>query len=165
MRRLLAVVSLSTVCALAVPFAVGQVMPPTQVPISLTINAPSSEVKAGSEFKLDVVMTNTSDEQVGLTTWPDDFRVDVLDSEGRVVGKAREPGESTTNPKARNVLRKSSSPGLTLSPHGVFRLQEDLSKEFDLSKPGKYTVQATRMYGKTAVKSNIVTITVVPRGW
>jgi hypothetical protein len=145
---------------LAPTIAATQVTP--SPPVSVTISAPSSDVKAGSELKLDVVVTNTSDEQVGLTTWPEDFRVDVLDSNGKVVGKAQEPGGSTTNRKALNFPAQGSSQGITLAPHGVFRLREDLSKEFDLSKPGKYTVQAIRMYGKTAVKSNTVTITVVP---
>jgi hypothetical protein len=107
-------------------------------------------------------MTNTSDEQVGLTTWPEDFRMDVFDSKGKVVGKPQEPGDSTTNQKTGNFPAQGSSQGLKLAPHRVHRWQEDLSKEFDLSKPGKYTVQATRMYGKVPVKSNVLTITVLP---
>jgi len=159
MKNQLRLVFLLIVCGLA---AGAQVAPPAQVPISLTISTPSSQVKAASELRLDIVLTNSSDEPVGLTTWPEDFRVDVLDSKGRVVGKAQEPGESRPNPKAANFPAQGSSQGLTLAPHMVLRLRDDLSKEFDLSKPGKYTVQATRMYGKVPVKSNVITITVVP---
>lgn len=137
-----------------------------QVPISVTINAPSSEAKAGSELKLGIALTNTSDKQVDLTTWPEDSKVDVIDSQGRIVGKIQGHKESMASPKVPSALRAiqghGSSQGLRLAPQDVIRLQEDLSKDFDLSKPGKYTVQAARMYGKTAVKSNTITITVVP---
>lgn len=39
-----------------------------------------------------------------------------------------------------------------------------LSKEYDLNKPGKYTVQASRLEadGKTDVKSNVIALTVTP---
>lgn len=150
----------------AASFAGAQVSPSAQVPISLTISTPSSEVKAGSELKLGIALTNTTDEQIGLTTWAEDFRVDVLDSEGNFVGKAQEPNKSAANPGAGKVPRAiqghSSSQGITIAPRGAFRLEVNLTKEFDLSKPGKYTVQATRMYGKVPVRSNVVTITALP---
>jgi hypothetical protein len=41
---------------------------------------------------------------------------------------------------------------------------EDLSKEYDLSKPGRYTIQARRTdtYSECVVESNVLTITLVP---
>ncbi|HZW81621.1 MAG TPA: hypothetical protein VFF50_14195, partial [Candidatus Deferrimicrobiaceae bacterium] len=82
MENQLRLVFLLIVCGFAASLSIAQVAPPAQIPISVTINAPSSEVKAGSDLRLDVVMSNTSDDQVGLTTWPEDFRVDVFDSNG-----------------------------------------------------------------------------------
>jgi hypothetical protein len=63
----------SIVCGLAAPSTGSQVTPPAQIPLSVEISAPSREVKAGSEFKLDVVMTNTSDEPVSLSFYPRGF--------------------------------------------------------------------------------------------
>jgi hypothetical protein len=71
-----------------------------------------SRVKAGSELKLDVVMTNTSDEQVGLTMWPDDFRVDVRDSDGKPVGEAKQAGKIQPP-----IQGQGSSQGMELAPH------------------------------------------------
>lgn len=157
MKSQLRFVFFSIVCGLAAPFAGTQVTPPSQVPISVTISAPSLEVKAGSEFKVDVVMTNTSNGRVALTMWSDDFRVDVCDSDGKPVAEAKQAGK--VQPP---IQGHGSSQGMELAPHEVFRWEEVVDKRLDLNKPGKYTIQATRMYGKTAVKSNTITITVVP---
>jgi hypothetical protein len=90
--------------------------------------------------------------------WPDDVRVDVRDSEGKAVGKYKE----VKVPPGHLSLGHNSSEGFELAPHEVFRWEEIVDKKLDLSKPGKYTIQYTRMYGKTAVQSNTITITVVP---
>jgi hypothetical protein len=37
-----------------------------------------------------------------------------------------------------------------------------LGKEFDLSKPGRYTIHVERQDDDVVVRSNVVTITVVP---
>ena len=157
----------SVICGLVVPFAGAQVAPPAQVPISVTISAPSLEVKAGSEFKVEVVMTNTSDEPVHLSMHPEDFRVDIRDSDGRVVGKAKVTNEFKQKPRAAEdgppviELAHGSYEEPELGAHKVERWEEIVGKNLDLSKPGKYTIQVTRMYGKTPVKSNTITITVV----
>jgi len=52
--------------------------------------------------------------------------------------------------------------GDILEPGKSFRQTLALSKEYDLSKPGKYTVQASRFDGKTDVKSNTLTLAVMP---
>ena len=146
----------SIVCGLAAPWAGSQVTPPAQVPLSVTISAPSRQVKAGSEFKLDVVITNTSDEPVSLSFYPGDFRVDVRDSNGKAVGKVKQAEEKDAGGHTNMAQARQ------LAPHEVDRWQETLDRNLDWSKPGKYTIQVTRMYGKTAVKSNTITITVVP---
>jgi hypothetical protein len=50
-----------------------------------------------------------------------------------------------------------------IGPGKTSREDADLTEEFELSKPGKYTVQAERLdqYSKGPVKSNIITITLV----
>jgi len=150
-------IQVSVICGLVVAFADAQGTPPAQVPISVAISASSLEVKAGSELKLEVVMANTSDGRVGLTTWPEDFRVDVRDSDGKPVGEAKKAGKVQLP-----IQGHGSSQGRELAPHEVVRWEEIVGKKLDLSKPGEYTIQATRVFGKTAVKSNTITITVVP---
>jgi hypothetical protein len=147
-----------TVCGLAATFDGAQVAPPAQVPISVTISASSAELKAGSELKLAFAVTNTSDEPVLLSMTPDDFRVNVRDSEGKAVGKAKEANATS------EVLHLGqwSGDATELPPHTTDRWEEIVGKNLDLSKPGKYTITFTRMYGKTPVKSNTTTITVVP---
>jgi hypothetical protein len=144
-----------TGCGLAATFVGAQVAPHPQVPILVTISVPSPEVKAGSELKLDVVMTNTSNELVLLSMYPWDFRIDVRDSAGIAVGETKDANDS-----AARGLGSGSYQATALPPHKVVRWKETLDKKLDLSKPGKYTIQVTRMYGKTEVKSNTITITV-----
>jgi hypothetical protein len=146
----------SIVCGLGTAFADSQITP-AHVPISLTISAPSLEVKAGSEFKLDIVLTNTSAERVLLSMYPWDFTVDVRDSEGNVVGKAKKASDSS-----ERTLGWGSYQGRWLGPHEVVRWTEIVGKKLDLTKAGKYTVQATRTHGNATVKSNTITITVAP---
>ena len=155
MNSQLKFVLFSIVC-LAASCAGSQVAPPPQVPLSVTISAQSLQVKAGSEFKLDVVTTNTSDEPVYLSFYPWDFKVDVRDSNGKAVGKVKQAEEKDAGGHTNMAQARQ------LAPHEVDRWQETLDRNLDWSKPGKYTIQVTRMYGKTAVKSNTITITVVP---
>jgi len=84
--------------------------------------------------------------------------VDVRDSNGKAVGRVKHAEEGDAGKPYNIVLGQ----GRQLGPHEVDRWQETLDKNLDWSKPGKYTIQVTRMYGKMAVKSNTITITVVP---
>lgn len=154
MKSQLRFVFFPLLCGFAPTFASAQVVQPAQVPISLTISAPSLEVKAGSEFKLDIVLTNTSAERVLLYPW--DLTVDVRDSEGNVVGKAKKASDSS-----ERTLGTGSYQGIWLGPQQVVRWTEIVGKKLDLTKAGKYTVQATRTYGNATVKSNAITIIVV----
>ena len=52
--------------------------------------------------------------------------------------------------------------GVDTAPGQTRHSEELLSKDFDLSKPGKYTVQDTEWYGSSAASSNTLIITVVP---
>ena len=67
-----------------------------------------------------------------------------------------EPGPGGYAPSARKTVF-----GL-LGPDKAIVEKMALSKEYDLSKPGKYSIQALRSDGKTDVKSNTITVTVMP---
>jgi hypothetical protein len=54
-----------------------------------------------------------------------------------------------------------------LVPRGTLSYSMDISKQYDLSKPGRYTVQVTRSVSddppsNDVVESNEITVTVVP---
>jgi hypothetical protein len=83
--------------------------------------------------------------------------VDVRDSNGKGVGKVKEAEEGEAG-KAHTNMNQANE----LAPHEVMRRKETLDKKLDCGKSGKYTIQVTRMYGKRAVKSNTISITVVP---
>lgn len=163
MGRLLTFVSLSTICGLGATLAGAQVTQSAQAPISITLSTSASPVKVGSDLNQHVAMSNTSDARVEFGLTPETFVVDVRDGEGKAVDRVK---------KARPVVAKdhvTMEQGITvmaqvqlMEPRATRQFDELLNKEFDLSKPGTYTVQATEWYRKTAVKSNIVTITVVP---
>jgi len=61
-----------------------------------------------------------------------------------------------SRPFVGSVFRAAIRPGK------LFKVEADLSKEYDLSKPGKYTVQAERWDSDIhqMVESNTITITV-----
>jgi hypothetical protein len=132
---------------------------PPQPSFSLTLSMPETTIKAGSPVMLTISVTNTSDHLVVVMP----PRIDVYDSEGKPVpetergmerhGKVPHPGGHVTAlGGARMAPGKSGS--------GSYDLRED----FQLSKPGKYSVQAQRYDGRDAkaplVKSNIVAFTI-----
>jgi hypothetical protein len=150
--------------------ATPQDKPRLKPSFSLALNATRKEVKIGSPISLDLIMTNTSGQDLyfsvrrleakGLNYVPVTVRqmdVQLYDSEGLPVpltlygktvrGKCGECGGSGTLGGLR--------PGESLHE------EADLSKEFELTKPGKYTVHAERVddQNKVLVKSDKITLT------
>jgi hypothetical protein len=93
------------------------------------------------------------------------YTFDILDEQGRPVPEKE---------RLRN-LRESLKPGGRRWRHGLiseiepgvsWKEQLFLSEYYDMSRPGKYTIQLQRKLpeelGKGTVKSNIITITVLP---
>lgn len=141
----------------------------SQQPFTITIKAEKKQVKAGDHVYLDVVMTNTSDHEIACDFyWYDaldrNYIYDVVDEDGYPVPKIVRKTPSNTDPC---IL----SPGESRSSGGV------ISRAFDLSRPGKYTIQVSRpIWGddqkpgtagtvqnnEPEIKSNKITITVLP---
>jgi hypothetical protein len=134
-------------------------------PFTITISTPQATVKAGLDVKVEATMTNTSDQDVSYAVGVGPIiNVDVRDAEGKPVSETPE-GRKIHGTDRRDgpggvltVIRIPLKPGKTLAGESI------LSKEYDLSKPGKYTVQAHRFDGvsMTMVKSNTITLTVTP---
>jgi hypothetical protein len=156
---LIAIVGLLGILACAQSMQSSQ---PGQATFSLTISTPQNTVRVGSDVKLEITMTNTSDQDIfygadlGGKVQP--FAVDVRDTSGNLVPK---------RPRKDKEPRGGSFLLIPIHPAKSIKREWILNKDFDISKPGRYTVQAKREAGATNsgvlhVKSNRITITVVP---
>jgi hypothetical protein len=130
-------------------------------PFTLTLEAEENPIKAGSEVKVGITLRNSSNHaiDVGLGLAEMDYALGVRDSQNRI-------------PPETEFARKSKGRGY-FSNETVFTLQpgETLPKEmlviskfYDVSRPGKYTIQVSRAVPKElvggTVKSNAITITI-----
>jgi hypothetical protein len=130
-------------------------------PFALTLDAEENPVKVGSEVKVDIMLTNSSNRAMhmsyGLTE--SDYAFEVRDSQNRV-------------PPETEFARKSKGRGYFSNDH-LFYVQPGeslpkaplvVSKFYDLSRPGKYNIQVSRAVpkelGDGTIKSNVVTITI-----
>ncbi len=123
----------------------------------LALSAPSASLTAGADIKVDVTMKNTSDHDVFYMVDPSGklspFSFDVRDAQGGAVPKVpRKPGPGASGSYFR----------ATLHPGESIQRERTLGKEFDLSKPGRYTIHVERQDDDVVVRSNVITITVVP---
>jgi hypothetical protein len=147
---------------------------PAEPKFSLTIKTAQGTVKVGSDVVVEAEMKNISAEDIfysaltvrGPGPGPSGFTWEILNSEGKPVPfteyglKINRP-EPELGPGGYVPAAGKTVFGL-LGPNKAIVEKRALSKEYDLSKPGKYTVQASRFDGKTDVKSNTVTLTVTP---
>jgi hypothetical protein len=132
---------------------------------SIAINA-EDVVKADSNVPLDIILTNTSDKDMSsgeiLGGAELNYDIDVRGSKGELA-----PETSF----GRKLHHKD--PGFTLGgsvvayhlkPGRTHETRSFLNRVYDLSQPGKYTIQVQRRDpgSNTIVKSNATTITVVP---
>ena len=131
-------------------------------------------MKVGSDVEVEVKMKNISAEDIfysvltgrGQGPVPSGFTWEILKSEGKPVPfteyglKINHP-EPELGPGGYVPAAGKTVFGL-LGPGKAIVAKRALSKEYDLSKPGKYSIQALRFDGKTDVKSNVITLTVTP---
>jgi hypothetical protein len=149
---------------------------PAEPKFTLSIKASQSTVKVGSDVVVEAEMKNISAEDIfysvltgrGQGPVPSGFTWEILNSERKPV-PFTEYGLKINRPEPELGLGGSYVPaaGKTvfglLGPGKAFVEKRTLSKEYDLSTPGKYSIQALRLAdAKTDVKSNVITLTVTP---
>jgi len=143
----------------------------TKQPFSIKINAGHSHVKVGDPVYVGIEMRNTSDHEIDCTAMTGNngidgnFQYEFFDEYGAPAPKIA-PGK--TFPEAIPC---------TLKPENNYSTGGEISRIFDFSRPGKYTIQLSRpiwgndqipetgrtvQNGQTVVKSNKITITVLP---
>jgi hypothetical protein len=130
---------------------------------SIVISTVETNVKSGAKLPLDVTLTNISDQEyrigtsIGLRA-ERDFQIDVLDDQGHSA-----PRTAYGKKIDGQVGLYSGSIGShLLKPGGSLMYHADLSKIFELTKPGSYTVQAQKNDYRNAVvvTSNSIILTV-----
>ena len=139
--------------------------------ISVTISAMQTVVKADSEVKVGIILTNISNHEVSLAKdnaqnlGEAHNKIEVRDEKGNLAPEAKYVG--ILDGKAPNdviFMPLGSSAPHSLKPGETLKDAIIASKLFDLSKPGKYTIQVQRTdeATKTVVRSNTITLTVTP---
>jgi len=136
---------------------------------SIAINVPSNTVKSGSQITVNATLTNKAKDTIYLNVsaqWEAelDFRIDVHDVQANA---------APLTDYGRLVLKNEGEVpiveiyiGIAILHSGdTFRREIVISKLYDLTNPGKYTIQAQRVDDANGViaKSNIVNVTVTPQ--
>jgi len=139
---------------------------------SIKLSGPQREVKTKDPVAVRATFTNISDHDFRNGAVPcreckagrrSDIDLRVYDSDGNPVPAT--PHGRRINGREEDQLGEPVSVfSFAIKPGGVFREDADLTNEFAVLKPGKYTVQAERpdpYSDGLLVKSNIITIAVV----
>lgn len=193
MRKCLPYLLLATVADL--PLALAQ---SNEAPVSITISADTNVFKAGSEVRIRLVLKNTSSGEIpykrtlGTGVEPNgEFfsQIEVRGSKGQMAPETKYyrllQGKPDTSAKSPAVEKSGTVPATSVRPEplpmffgsftahmlkpGEFR-EEDIvvSKLYDLSQPGQYTISASRRLSnvstdpnsKIVAKSNTLTISI-----
>jgi hypothetical protein len=133
----------------------------TTAPFTLTLEPGENAVKPGSELKVYVTLRNSSNRAIYMSVGSGDvdYAIEVHDSRGR-------PAPDTDFArKLKERAYYSSDSVFTLQPgESLPKTPLIVTKFYDLSRPGKYLIQANRAIPKElgggVVKSNFITITV-----
>jgi hypothetical protein len=133
---------------------------------SIQILAPQAVVKVGSDVRLKIVFTNNTSQPLhyatgapGRGTGPS-FDIDLRDSDGKRIPET--PYGLKTQGKAPHRPFVGSVFAATVQPGGTLVREVLLSKEYEISKSGKYTVEVTeRNPNPERGESNTITLTVV----
>jgi hypothetical protein len=119
--------------------------------LAIVITAPETCVKSGSPMEVRIVLTNTSDHDVSyrvvaMGQWsPTWAGMSVLDSAGKLLPDKRGPHDGS-------VFSGKATLGATKS----IETRLDVAKDYDLSKPGKYTVEVWPLNGEQFKPNRVI---------
>ena len=131
-------------------------------PLVLTLTAPQTAIKRGSEVRVEVTITNNSNRPITLeiTSPLCDYEVEVRDSTGNLAPDTDVKKASD----CANRMVTGRDIGVQLMPHESKKDTIPITLFSDMSKPGKYSIQVTwkgpKEIGNVAVKSNKIAVTV-----
>lgn len=141
---------------------------------SLTIAPPTDQIRLGTTINITITVKNTSDSDIywraelGNTAYHA-FRF-LLIKDGKEVESTRFHrmirNEPRPDDQTESAVGSGSSVVSALEPGKSFTLTIDLNKLYEIKQPGQYTITASRTEetkdGKFVVKSNAVTLDIVP---
>jgi hypothetical protein len=154
-------------------------------PFSVTLAAPRTPVKSGAELRLLATIKNTSTQDAFFQVSPGGIPEDWFRYKITVLGPGGRPAPPSARVLKLRKLRKEaikegtpgpmsffSNTGRTLKPGQSFVDGIDVTKVYDLSQPGVYTMWVTRQMPpmttpngvvspKGTVRPNTITVTVV----
>jgi hypothetical protein len=155
------------IATLLVTQSTDQDKPPA---ISVTISAASETVKVGSELRIKILITNKSDHEILLgkpagKAGQGEFLnlIEVRDERGNAVPKTRYYRQ-IRGEEYVPVGVYLSTIGFSVKPGESMEEEAIVSKLYDLDKVGKYRIQTQHddPDNKALVKSNTITVTVIP---
>jgi hypothetical protein len=140
-------------------------------PFSLTVTTPQSIITAGAELRVQVTLKNITDHDIFVSrdfareTAERNYVIDVRDESGQIAPdtaynrKRKDPGDAKhPNVRYGSHMLETLKPGEELNDDAV------VTKLYDITLPGKYSLQVSRQSsdapGGNIVKSNKIGITV-----
>lgn len=142
---------------------------------SMTISTAQIVFKTGTDVKLEIIVKNISDHDVGVDKSPGENsgeshnKVEVFDDKGipvRETGykRALEGNGGYDEVSGRIIIPMGSTMTIFLKPGETLKDGITVNKLYYLDKPGKYTIQCQRFDEErnSWVKSNKITVTVTP---
>jgi len=156
---------------IGVLFPVGHVASAVgDAPFSIVITGPQRPVKGGSEVKVKIILKNTSDREItiartnAVSQAECHFLIEVRDVHGQSAPDTDFGRGIMGRETKKRVILYWGDAFFTLKPNETLEDEAVVTKLYDLSRPGKYFIQATRQFpeqlGKGQVKSNTIEITV-----
>jgi hypothetical protein len=151
--------------------AVVQVVKPTQTvepTFAVTIRLEPEVVKVNSEIRVKTTLINKSNGKISFERSPEDmaeleFQAYVRDSHGNPA-PLTEYGRHVLKGEGDVPLATRFGGFSTLQPAESLKCDVVITRLYDLSQPGKYTIQVERIHDslKMVAKSNTITVTVIP---
>lgn len=144
----------------------------SSAPFSVTIEAPSTAFKIGAPVKLYVILKNTSDHEIQV--WRNAlgqeglvYKLDVKDEHGKIPAgtKFEKSLKGLENPAYLTPETPINISGawVPLKSGGTLTDPINVCRLYDLTSPGRYTLQVQRFddESKTVVKSNTVVLSLI----
>ena len=134
-------------------------------PFSITLRSKDALVKSGSSVWVKIQITNNSGQDLdesgsinGMTGADPNLSFDVRDEDGKVKQKKIHKHPELASGKPINC---------TIAPGQTLNEEQDVTRLFDASEPGKYLIQVSRRVSDAEkdkfVTSNTITVTVTPQ--
>jgi hypothetical protein len=130
-------------------------------PFSLKVDATEHVFKVGAKLIVQITYKSTSDHLIIVPATPRDSSFDVRDVHGNKP-PLRNPPPVVTSPGTFLDKPTGNGRGKAFGPGESVTENDDVGEIFDMSLPGKYTIQALHFWppDNTWVKSNTITVTI-----